>query len=171
MTGKVVFRQHLRWLGRRRRFAAAGMGGRAVEGSGLENRRACKRTVGSNPTPSARAASYLIDLYRIVGLDCNLTPTTTPNGRFAGDACRAPPCASSAAKHLPLCQGFRRRPGVPPARRPARTSGRGSLESERVGPSPHPSHENLRVASLRCARLPSERAARIWRCVPFWRLD
>jgi hypothetical protein len=31
-----------------------GMGGRAVEGSGLENRRACKRTVGSNPTPSAR---------------------------------------------------------------------------------------------------------------------
>ena len=29
-----------------------GMGGRVVEGSGLENRRTCKRTVGSNPTPS-----------------------------------------------------------------------------------------------------------------------
>ena len=30
------------------------MGGRVVEGTGLENRRACKRTVGSNPTPSAK---------------------------------------------------------------------------------------------------------------------
>ncbi len=29
------------------------MGGRVVECTGLENRRACKRTVGSNPTPSA----------------------------------------------------------------------------------------------------------------------
>ncbi len=28
-------------------------GGRAVECTGLENLRACKRTVGSNPTPSA----------------------------------------------------------------------------------------------------------------------
>lgn len=35
------------------RRAARGMGGRAVEGTGLENRRARKRTVGSNPTPSA----------------------------------------------------------------------------------------------------------------------
>ena len=29
------------------------MGGRAVLGTGLENRRGCKLTVGSNPTPSA----------------------------------------------------------------------------------------------------------------------
>jgi hypothetical protein len=29
------------------------MGGRAVEGTGLENRQARKRLVGSNPTPSA----------------------------------------------------------------------------------------------------------------------
>jgi hypothetical protein len=29
------------------------MGGRAVEGTGLENRQACERLVGSNPTPSA----------------------------------------------------------------------------------------------------------------------
>jgi hypothetical protein len=29
------------------------MGGRAVEGTGLENRRGCKLLVGSNPTPSA----------------------------------------------------------------------------------------------------------------------
>ena len=29
------------------------MGGRAVEGTGLENRRARERLVGSNPTPSA----------------------------------------------------------------------------------------------------------------------
>ncbi len=29
------------------------MGGRAVEGTGLENRRSRKATVGSNPTPSA----------------------------------------------------------------------------------------------------------------------
>ena len=28
-------------------------GGRVVEGTGLENRQACKRLVGSNPTPSA----------------------------------------------------------------------------------------------------------------------
>ena len=30
------------------------MGGRAVEGTGLENRQARERLVGSNPTPSAR---------------------------------------------------------------------------------------------------------------------
>ena len=46
------------------------MGGRVVEGSGLENRRACKRTVGSNPTPSAstsllfRPPSVLTEGYR-----------------------------------------------------------------------------------------------------------
>jgi hypothetical protein len=31
------------------------MGGRAVEGTGLENRQGCKLFVGSNPTPSARS--------------------------------------------------------------------------------------------------------------------
>src|SRR5262245_53336655 len=31
------------------------MGGRAVEGSGLENRQGCKPLMGSNPTPSAKA--------------------------------------------------------------------------------------------------------------------
>jgi hypothetical protein len=29
------------------------MGGRVVEGTGLENRQACKRLEGSNPSPSA----------------------------------------------------------------------------------------------------------------------
>ena len=29
------------------------MGGRVVEGTGLENQQACERLVGSNPTPSA----------------------------------------------------------------------------------------------------------------------
>ena len=33
------------------------MGGRAVEGTGLENRQARERLVGSNPTPSATAGS------------------------------------------------------------------------------------------------------------------
>ncbi len=40
-------------LGRR----AQRMGGRVVYGSGLENRRGCKLTVGSNPTPSAGLAA------------------------------------------------------------------------------------------------------------------
>ncbi len=35
------------------------MGGRAVEGTGLENRQACKRLVGSNPTPSATRSPTL----------------------------------------------------------------------------------------------------------------
>jgi hypothetical protein len=34
--------------------SAQGRGGRAVEGTGLENRRGREITVGSNPTPSAR---------------------------------------------------------------------------------------------------------------------
>lgn len=34
-------------------FSREWMGGRAVEGTGLENRRTGDRTVGSNPTPSA----------------------------------------------------------------------------------------------------------------------
>jgi hypothetical protein len=55
-----MFRQHLRYGGRRRSFIVNRMGGRAVEGSGLENRRACKRTVGSNPTPSAILLAYPI---------------------------------------------------------------------------------------------------------------
>lgn len=37
----------------------ARMGGRAVEGTGLENRQALTRLVGSNPTPSARAFSQI----------------------------------------------------------------------------------------------------------------
>jgi hypothetical protein len=43
-------------------FPARGMGGRVVEGSGLENRRACKRTVGSNPTPSASESSQCLKI-------------------------------------------------------------------------------------------------------------
>ena len=35
------------------RFPYIRMGARVVEGTGLENRQACKRLVGSNPTPSA----------------------------------------------------------------------------------------------------------------------
>lgn len=34
-------------------------GGRVVEGTGLENRQACKRLVGSNPTPSANRYSQV----------------------------------------------------------------------------------------------------------------
>ena len=36
---------------------APGMGGRAVECTGLEIRQSCKRFVGSNPTPSAKSTS------------------------------------------------------------------------------------------------------------------
>ena len=39
------------------------MGGRAVEGTGLENRQGCKLLVGSNPTPSA--SSRLSDPCRV----------------------------------------------------------------------------------------------------------
>ena len=45
----------------RRLISLVWMGGRVVEGSGLENRRTCKRTVGSNPTPSATIFNYIID--------------------------------------------------------------------------------------------------------------
>ena len=34
------------------------MGGRAVEGTGLENRQACKGLVGSNPTPSTKVVPH-----------------------------------------------------------------------------------------------------------------
>ena len=44
------------------------MGGRAVEGTGLENRQACKGLVGSNPTPSAMLVFglYTIDALALV---------------------------------------------------------------------------------------------------------
>ena len=35
------------------------MGGRAVEGTGLENRQTCKGLVGSNPTPSTMSNKLL----------------------------------------------------------------------------------------------------------------
>ena len=38
------------------------MGGRAVEGTGLENRQTGNRLVGSNPTPSATAQQPLLRL-------------------------------------------------------------------------------------------------------------
>src|SRR5882757_3868872 len=66
MMAKVTFRQHLRCGGPRRSLFFNGMGGRVVEGSGLENRRTCKRSVGSNPTPSAIRFSYRIDLLTIL---------------------------------------------------------------------------------------------------------
>ncbi len=51
-----------------------------VEGSGLENRQACKRLVGSNPTPSASAAASACEagVYILVGLDwgADCAPTT-----------------------------------------------------------------------------------------------
>ena len=51
-----------------------------VEGSGLENRQACKRLVGSNPTPSASAAASACEagVYILVGLDWSAhgAPTT-----------------------------------------------------------------------------------------------
>ncbi len=37
-------------------LAAQGMGGRAVEGTGLENRQGGNSFVGSNPTPSAKVS-------------------------------------------------------------------------------------------------------------------
>ena len=47
-------------------------GGRAVEGTGLENRQARKRLVGSNPTPTANS----FDLgFQINGLGKMLVPT------------------------------------------------------------------------------------------------
>src|SRR5207244_3628857 len=47
-----------------------GMGGRAVEGTGLENRQGCKPLVGSNPTPSA---TFKAAEARVV-LNCNIAP-------------------------------------------------------------------------------------------------
>ena len=46
----VAFRQRTPDI----RVGPAWMGGRVVEGSGLENRQAGNRLVGSNPTPSAK---------------------------------------------------------------------------------------------------------------------
>ena len=56
MVGKTPFsraatRSRVRALSLHR--AALRMGGRVVEGTGLENRQAGNRLVGSNPTPSA----------------------------------------------------------------------------------------------------------------------
>ncbi len=41
-------------------MVARGMGGRAVEGTGLENRQTRKGLVGSNPTPSANSPSVTV---------------------------------------------------------------------------------------------------------------
>ena len=46
LQGRLNVAEHLR------------MGGRVVEGTGLENQQGCKLLVGSNPTPSARQCLY-----------------------------------------------------------------------------------------------------------------
>ncbi len=48
--------------------------GRVVEGTGLENRQAGDRLVGSNPTPSANYCQYHID----IKIFSNLTISTSP---------------------------------------------------------------------------------------------
>jgi hypothetical protein len=45
----------------------------------LESVCACKRTVGSNPTPSAMVGHYVFDIAVIRSEDGAYTPTTTPN--------------------------------------------------------------------------------------------
>ena len=44
------------------------MGGRVVEGTGLENQQGCKLFVGSNPTPSARDLSEILRKFRFLGI-------------------------------------------------------------------------------------------------------
>jgi uncharacterized membrane protein len=52
------------------------MGGRVVEGSGLENRHTCKRIVGSNPTPSANTgAEHLRRNTTVSNADSVIDPT------------------------------------------------------------------------------------------------
>ena len=53
------------------------MGGRVVEGTGLENRQARKRLVGSNPTPSANL-SYKCLIYCIIGWLPSIKPLPYP---------------------------------------------------------------------------------------------
>jgi hypothetical protein len=60
------------------------MGGRAVEGTGLENRQGRKLLVGSNPTPSARCATIEF-LHIVVG---------TPPDAAASRVKLPPPAAS-----------------------------------------------------------------------------
>ena len=48
------------------------MGGRAVEGTGLENRRGSDVTVGSNPTPSAINQLISLDFIGLSGKVSNL---------------------------------------------------------------------------------------------------
>ena len=45
---------------------ASRMGGRAVEGTGLENRQTCKGLVGSNPTPSTTSNGPLVGPFEMV---------------------------------------------------------------------------------------------------------
>ncbi len=43
------------------------MGGRVVEGTGLENRQTLTRLVGSNPTPSAIFEGFLVRVFFFMG--------------------------------------------------------------------------------------------------------
>jgi glycosyltransferase involved in cell wall biosynthesis len=60
---------------------ATRMGGRAVEGTGLENRRGCKLLVGSNPTPSAIPSAPGASK----ALGGMAIPTGSSTGRTAGE--------------------------------------------------------------------------------------
>ena len=75
----------------------AWMGGRAVEGTGLENRQGLAPLVGSNPTPSATFASNELSL-RDVFNDPSHCPQSYPRTR------RAPrsPLVSPCGKHSTL---------------------------------------------------------------------
>jgi hypothetical protein len=69
------------------------MGGRAVEGTGLENRQTFTRLEGSNPSPSAIIAVnwlFLLDFLRLVTLHPPTLPTILIDRlRTAGAGCAA----------------------------------------------------------------------------------
>ena len=75
-TNKFMVRGCFHWLAQRYRhrlsLAPFRRGGRAVEGTGLENRQGFTLLVGSNPTPSARLIGALGPRFCMRGNECGI---------------------------------------------------------------------------------------------------
>ena len=136
--------------------AAVRRGGRAVEGTGLENRRARKGLVGSNPTPSADSLSFSstrLGRWRRHALSSSrcfpIRPPRGPAARAADglETARAPQSPVTPVSKIKT-QGVKHRdsPHEPP--RTARTWVWRTLSTATVSPSPkYTSHAFCRSAA------------------------
>ena len=122
-----------------------------VEGTALEMRRTCKRTVGSNPTPSAtqKIRSKIFN-----GLDANLANRTSKFVERAAAAKQGNKKSSGQWRAIAReCRGFKKPPNTPGPVRPCVRQQRSEFDHTEANSPNATSGRSSKPAAARPARL------------------